>query len=456
MVLEAERNGCLARSWSSPPRCPSRTRGSGRPTSSRRPTRRTPASPTTSSDFLAYLNLWRYLQRAAAGAVLQPVPPDVPRRVPQLPAGAGVAGPLQPAAPGRASAGAPPSSRRDAGRYAGRSTSRCSPGCCPTSGCKDARRAGVPGRPRRPVRDLPGLGAVQEAAALGDGRRAGGDVPPVGAGSSRRIEPGVGRAAGRAPGEAQLQRAALGRASAARCMAYERVTLYGCRSSPRRTVGYGRIDPALSRELFIRHALVEGDWETHHRFFAENQRLLAGGRGAGAPGPPARHPGRRRDASSSSTTRGMPAEVVSGAALRRAGGRRPAASTPGPAHLHARAAGQRRTRRGRRGRASRTSWQHGERPLPLRYRFEPGRRRTTGSPWTSRCRAQPARTGRASTGRCPGCREELVIALIRSLPKALRRNFVPVPGLRRARCWPASPARRGAAAGRGRAASCAG
>ena len=40
------------------------------------------------------------------------------------------------------------------------------------------------GRARRPVRDLPRLGAVQEAAALGDGRRAGGDVPAVGAGST--------------------------------------------------------------------------------------------------------------------------------------------------------------------------------------------------------------------------------------------------------------------------------
>ena len=56
-------------------------------------------------------------------------------------------------------------------------------------------------------------------------------------------------------------------------MAYERVTLYGLPLVTGRKVGYGKIDPALSRELFIRRALVEGDWRTHHAFFAANQRL---------------------------------------------------------------------------------------------------------------------------------------------------------------------------------------
>ena len=58
-------------------------------------------------------------------------------------------------------------------------------------------------------------------------------------------------------------------------MAFERVTLYGVPIVANRKVNYGRIDPVLSRELFIRHALVEGDWETHHTFFAANTALLA-------------------------------------------------------------------------------------------------------------------------------------------------------------------------------------
>src|SRR5579859_2558672 len=58
-------------------------------------------------------------------------------------------------------------------------------------------------------------------------------------------------------------------------VALEKVTLYGVPIVIDRKVGYGRIDTAAARELFIRHALVEGDWETNHGFFAENRRLLA-------------------------------------------------------------------------------------------------------------------------------------------------------------------------------------
>jgi ATP-dependent helicase HrpA len=35
-----------------------------------------------------------------------------------------------------------------------------------------------------------------------------------------------------------------------------------------------RIDPVLARELFIRHALVEGDWQTRHHFFRDNAKLI--------------------------------------------------------------------------------------------------------------------------------------------------------------------------------------
>jgi ATP-dependent helicase HrpA len=58
-------------------------------------------------------------------------------------------------------------------------------------------------------------------------------------------------------------------------MALERVTLHGLPVVTGRSVNYGRIDPALSRDLFIGHALVEGDWDTHHRFAAHNRDLIA-------------------------------------------------------------------------------------------------------------------------------------------------------------------------------------
>jgi ATP-dependent helicase HrpA len=57
-------------------------------------------------------------------------------------------------------------------------------------------------------------------------------------------------------------------------IATERVTLYGLPIVEARTVPYGRIDPVLARELFIRRALVERDWDTRHAFFAQNGRLL--------------------------------------------------------------------------------------------------------------------------------------------------------------------------------------
>lgn len=58
-------------------------------------------------------------------------------------------------------------------------------------------------------------------------------------------------------------------------MAYERATLYGVPVFTDRRVNYWRIDPQLSRELFIRRALVEGDWRTRHRFFQRNRQRLA-------------------------------------------------------------------------------------------------------------------------------------------------------------------------------------
>ncbi|MDN0085000.1 ATP-dependent RNA helicase HrpA [Crenobacter sp. SG2305] len=57
-------------------------------------------------------------------------------------------------------------------------------------------------------------------------------------------------------------------------VASERVTLYGLTLVPRRPVSYGRIDPAASRELFIRGALVAGDYSSNAPFFQHNQRLI--------------------------------------------------------------------------------------------------------------------------------------------------------------------------------------
>ncbi len=54
-------------------------------------------------------------------------------------------------------------------------------------------------------------------------------------------------------------------------MATEKVSLYGLPIVAARQVNYGSIDPVTAREMFIQHALVEGDWPTHHPFLARNE-----------------------------------------------------------------------------------------------------------------------------------------------------------------------------------------
>ncbi len=60
----------------------------------------------------------------------------------------------------------------------------------------------------------------------------------------------------------------------AEVVALERGTLYGLPVYANRRVSYGPIDPVVSRELFIRQALVDGDWETRAPFFLHNRRLV--------------------------------------------------------------------------------------------------------------------------------------------------------------------------------------
>ncbi|WP_321932978.1 ATP-dependent RNA helicase HrpA [Burkholderia cenocepacia] len=61
----------------------------------------------------------------------------------------------------------------------------------------------------------------------------------------------------------------------AQVSAFERATLYGLPIYHRRRVAFGKQDPARARELFIRGALVEGEFDTKLPFFAHNRKLLA-------------------------------------------------------------------------------------------------------------------------------------------------------------------------------------
>ncbi|MBN8493282.1 MAG: ATP-dependent RNA helicase HrpA, partial [Burkholderiales bacterium] len=62
---------------------------------------------------------------------------------------------------------------------------------------------------------------------------------------------------------------------AAEVVALERATLYGLVVYANKRVNFGRVDPAAAREIFIRHALVDGDWDTKLPFLAHNRKLIA-------------------------------------------------------------------------------------------------------------------------------------------------------------------------------------
>ena len=58
-------------------------------------------------------------------------------------------------------------------------------------------------------------------------------------------------------------------------IALERATLYGLVVYSGRRVPFGKVDPQTAREIFIREALVEGQWDTHLTFLAANHKMIA-------------------------------------------------------------------------------------------------------------------------------------------------------------------------------------
>ncbi|MEV1289787.1 ATP-dependent RNA helicase HrpA [Micromonospora sp. NPDC049679] len=211
-------------------------------------------------------------------------------------------------------------------------------------------------------------------------------------------------------------------------MAYEKVTLYGVPLVTSRKVNYGRIDPALSRELFIRHALVEGDWHTHHTFWQENQRLRDEVEEL-------EHRARRRDilvddeAIFDFYDQRIGPDVVSARHFdswwKQVRREQPELLSFDRAML---------VNQGRGGIDEADypdAWQQGELRLPLTYQFEPGAA-TDGVTVDIPLPMLNQVTAESFDWQVPGLRDEVVVALIRSLPKAIRTNFVPVPDFARA------------------------
>ncbi|MBP0996245.1 ATP-dependent RNA helicase HrpA [Serratia fonticola] len=218
-------------------------------------------------------------------------------------------------------------------------------------------------------------------------------------------------------------------------MASEKVTLFGLPIVAARPVNYSTIDPLLCRELFIRHALVEGDWQTRHPFFAANLKLRAEVEEL-------EHKSRRRDILVDDETlfsfydQRIPSDVVSG---RHFDQWWKAAGKQNPELLNFEK--EMLIKDG----ANKVSaldypnyWYQGNLKLRLTYQFEPG----TDADGVTVHIPLPILNQVEEAGfewQIPGIRRELVIALIKSLPKPVRRNFVPAPNYAEAFLGRATP-----------------
>ncbi|MEY2463126.1 MAG: ATP-dependent helicase HrpA, partial [Acidimicrobiaceae bacterium] len=202
----------------------------------------------------------------------------------------------------------------------------------------------------------------------------------------------------------------------------ERVTLYGLPIVSARPVPYGRVDPAGARDLFIQHALVERDWVSHHAFLEDNRKAINGVLAL-------EDRVRRRDILVDDEDvfalydDRLPDTIVSGRhfdrwwkterathpdllTFTRSMLVRPDAGDVSPA-------------------AYPDVWQQAGVHLPITYRFDPGTEFdgvTVHIPLPLLAHVH----GDDFAWQVPGLREAVVTALIRALPKQLRRSFVPV------------------------------
>lgn len=204
-------------------------------------------------------------------------------------------------------------------------------------------------------------------------------------------------------------------------MAKERVLLYGLPLVVDRLVPLGRHDPQLAREMFVRHALVQGEWRTRHHFWARNAERIAA---AEEVEDRVRRRGLRvdDDVLFDFYDQRVPADVVSvrhfDAWWKKTRQEQPDLLDLDPALLAADAGDVERD--------FPTTWTSESSDYTVSYSFEPGTADdgvTIDVPLEQLLSVDEAEF----LWNVPGHREELVVALVRSLPKRLRRELVPVP-----------------------------
>lgn len=232
--------------------------------------------------------------------------------------------------------------------------------------------------------------------------------------------------------------------SSGAAVAYAKGTLFGLTIYADRPVQYARVDAAAARELFIQSALVEGQWHTQHKFYLRNQRALAEVEELEARL-------RRRDLRVDDSVlfafydARIPAHVTDVRSFdkwwKQARLEDDNYLDFNPEKLINEEAADYDDSQFPRQWVQRTD--SGELTLDLRYEYAPtagiGGARTDAAKrdgvavqvpilFLNQLSPEPFRW------QIPGLRHELVTALIKSLPKAIRRNFVPAPDVARAAC----------------------
>jgi len=206
-------------------------------------------------------------------------------------------------------------------------------------------------------------------------------------------------------------------------VAYEQVTLYGMIVVGRRPVHYGPIDPPAARELFIREGLVRGEINSRARALSANRELLERLDELEAKA-------RRRDILADEETlfdyydARLPADIYQTASFenwyKRESAKNPQLLIMREEDVLAREASEV------------TAAQYpdylriGELQLPLEYHFEPNHPRD-GVTLRVPAPLLPQLRSERLDWLVPGLLETKAVALVRNLPKALRKNFVPVP-----------------------------
>ncbi|MDV2427356.1 ATP-dependent RNA helicase HrpA [Corynebacterium tuberculostearicum] len=208
----------------------------------------------------------------------------------------------------------------------------------------------------------------------------------------------------------------------AAAIAHQKSTLYGVPIVADRTVPYHRVDSAAARDMFIRNALIAGDWNTHHAFFKANAQALDD---AAAYEEKARRRGLIVDEETlfDFYDQRIPAKVTTGRHFdswwRKERRRTPDLLDFDPAKLIDDSHDVTEE-------SFPDHWRKGTIDYELTYKFEPG----DPLDGVTVMVPIPMLAGLDTEGfdwLVPGLRLELVTELIRSLPKALRRTVVPAP-----------------------------